>query len=311
MKRKGVENMKYKYLLSILFINLYALPVFATTCYFDNLGRLKKSQTSENNWIEYTYDKDTQNPIKKTQHYTDYGKKQSKITSYKYDKKGNLIEEVNDDKEFGYKFVYSYDDNGRLLSKGGSDSKKPLYAYTYDDKGRKTSETYRGYKDDSKYNITKYEYDSEDREISAITYDEKGTQSSKSTNKYDKNGNRIASTMEFPGDNASWIFVYNDKNQRISMTNSNKDKASYKYDTKGHLIEEIQETNGQKATQTYSYDEHGNLLSTYRNGYLDNTFVWDSPDWKTKVSESDQYGWLKEDKYSVCDPRPFNEKSDF
>jgi len=246
--------------------------------------------------------------ILETQHYMDYGKPKSRNTSYKYDKMGNLIEVVDDDKEFGYKVVYSYDKEGNLISQSGDNEKEPLHVYTYDDKGRKTTATNHIYKDYSKYTITKYEYDSDGLETSAITYDNNDKQLNKSTNKYDKNGNLISSTMEFPEGITSWAFVYNDKNQRISSTNSDKDKSTCKYDKNGRLIEEVQESNGNKSTLKYSYDTQGNLLEISRNGYLEKSFIWEDHNWKNNIPQSDWYDWLKYNNYSRCDPRPWNEK---
>lgn len=296
--------MKSKHLI-LLLASSHAISANAETCYFDNLGRLKKSQTSENIWKEYKYDQDTQNLILETSYYTEYGKPTIQKTSYKYDKKGNLIEKINDDKEDGYKTIYSYDDNGNLLSEGS------LYVYKYDADGRKISVENNFYTDESKNTITKYTYDSNGRKVAETTYDKSGKQTSKFTNTYDTNGNRIGATMVFPDDTTTWTFIYNNKNQRVAMSNSNGDKASYKYDKNDCLVEEIQETDGNKATITYSYDDNGNLLSTQRNGYAGNTFVWDNPNWKSKVAKSDWYDWLKHNKYSNCDPRPFTEKEEF
>ena len=225
----------------------------------------------------------------------DYVSGKVKQTGYKsiyikYDKKGNIIEEIH------YKFngtisrvlTYKYDNKGNkieYINYQGGDRKKILYKQSikYDLKGNKLEEA--GFDGISNYKIS-FQYDKNNR-ISVINYYNSNNKiiekrvfkyvdnqtgisvyrqeniiSSRITNKYNNNGDIIEKV------------IYNEDNNVTKKTLS-------KYDTKKRIIEVTEYAYGKFSNSlTYKYNAKGNLFEVFKKNqkgenYIDIRFKYD------------------------------------
>ncbi len=204
-------------------------------CEYDNVGNILTdechSESSENyNRWRYKYDA-AGNLIKKES--TDGVLSGSRSFYYKYDSMGNVIEELvyNSDALLDFKNIYTYDSTGKMTSKeyfGKSETR--AHTYSYNSRGDIIEEVkYRSY--NSNANIY-----SDYHELTKIIH------------KYDPSGNKI--------EEACYSGL---KDLSLDWINS------YKYNSEGTLIEEINNNGEGSRSYVTMYDSVGNRVK--RNEY--------------------------------------------
>ncbi len=157
---------------------------------------------------------------------------------YKFNEKGDIIENQFTDKNQGKKIIrtYHYNEKGQIVEANDSESR---IIYKSDSKGNVTEEAVYNLDGDLKSKTT-YNYDAYNREIEART-NTSGTETKK-TFKYDMNGNKIQ--------------------EILYMGDSKLATASTKYDLKGNPIEEIVDSQAKIIQEfKYTYDEKGNFIT--------------------------------------------------
>ena len=240
--------------------------------------------------------------------------------SYKYDSKGNKIEEIekseyDSDKEnssLGDKKTYKYDSKGHIIEYKEyyfSETATSKLTYAYDSKGNKIQETY--YDKDGEIE-TKYLY----------TFDTNGNKIEKhydydgdlTTSKYDTNGNIAEKAYySFDEENKEQIFLYRTIYTFDSRGNK-LEEADYEdgvktitytctYDSKGNKLEEADYEDGNKTMiYTCAYDSKGNKLEEVEYNddgeiYEKKSFKYDSKgNWTSKMFEENTQRWGKETK---------------
>jgi len=182
-----------------------------------------------------------------------FGESSHKYT-YKYDKKGNKIEEnrYNYKGELEDKVVYKYDSSGNKIEKNNYNSKGELRSketYKYDNKGNEIEENWYNSEGELEDKVV-YKYDSSANKIEESGYNSKGELEGKVVYIYDNRGNKIEE---------NW---YNSEGELRS-------KETYKYDNKGNEIEHrvYNSDNTLSSEWTYKYDEKGNKREAQGKGY--------------------------------------------
>lgn len=167
------------------------------------------------------------------------GREPSAKTTYTYDAKGNLAEELVSN---GIKVIYSYDPKGRKSSSTSFDLARNegerfvpvdgrVIKYAYDDMGHLSDVSYfnaDGSKDTNfifKAHRIVYAYDIEDRRIETALYQTDGALLGKWKHAYDEKGNMIEQA-----------FSNSDGSLRSKLTNK------YQFDSAGNWVKEIRET---------------------------------------------------------------------
>jgi len=159
----------------------------------------------------------------------EYNQDSTYITTYDYDKQGNLLS-VQDNQ--GNSITYTYDSINRKLS--SDDPDLGYWNYSYDKNSNLEVQT------DSKGNTITMEYDNTDRPTKKITPDEEIILT------YDENKPGVLSTITTP---------------HITK--------QFYYDSRLRLINETKTIDGVSYTTSYSYDKQDNLLSkTLPNGEI-------------------------------------------
>ncbi|MDR1199525.1 MAG: hypothetical protein LBK94_11055 [Prevotellaceae bacterium] len=226
---------------------------------FDNNGNVIEDAmygSTGGFFSRYKYD-DKGNRIEEMCYYEDnYSDRNLRHkTIYKYDDKGNQIEIscYKPDGNLSYKEIYKYDGKRNLIEEslynpdGSFDYK---WIYKHDDKGNKIEKN--RYKSEDK--IFKYKYDDKGNEIESIEYWSNG-ELYKTTSEYDDHGNVVECSV-FQSDgrlNHKIIRKYNDRGNEIEENRykfdgslEHKSITEYKYDKKGNWIEEITYTSEAK-----------------------------------------------------------------
>lgn len=254
--------------------------------------------------------------IKKTQIYTEGEQAEEKIgpvTSYEYDKCGNLTKETIN----GNSTVYTYNKEGKVTKEIDANGNAKTYEYdalqnvtkVIDAKGVSTNYTY-----DDRNNLIKVD-------IAGVVQEENSYNllNDKISSK-DELGNEILYTYNNRGNLTKVTEVdtgyevenkyYKDENVALKIDNSDL-KVKYEYDWKDNVIKEesskldgtenitlktsydevgnkISETDGNNNTTTYSYDSKDNLVQkTDANG---NTTIYEYDRFDNMISETDHLG---------------------
>lgn len=183
------------------------------------------------------------------------------ISYYKYDNRGNCIEQIDSNYEDGsyysrlWQYTFNYDEKGNIIEKYVSLDGKHIekYSFKYDNNGDYIEKISSKFDDeippikeilirDNKGNIIErkeYSYFGNHRYVF----------------KYDDKGNKIKEAFYNQGDTLSSVslFDYNEKNDIIEQidffiyeidTENNTLKFKYKYDSKGNWIKQIVYING-------------------------------------------------------------------
>lgn len=184
--------------------------------------------------------------------------------SYKYDEKGNLVDEhVYNSNSTIYSYcTYNYDNMGNRVEENRSkksdlnewgefdisDSVNSKFVFKYDEKGNKI-EAYEYYSDGKLHCRYGYKYDENRNKIEEIEYGSGNAILQKHTYKYDSRGDLVEeNTSELDGStNIKFIYQYDDKGNLIDLMQ----EKSYKL---------IRESSNTESCKYNNYDIHGNWL---------------------------------------------------
>lgn len=199
-------------------------------------------------------------------------------TNYKYDSKGNLIEEAI--ANFN-KYTYTYDAQNKLLEK--SLLKKYIKGFQleskdilkYDEKGNRVEwAAYNG--DGSLHSMTQYKYDDNNNIIEQFYKSPDGKSDSRVVTKYDINNNKIeCSSYDLRGRLSDHSTTKYNQNNTISESNRSYSYESdpnvkyieiYRYDNNGNEIEYSFGTSS--TTYKYEFDKAVNWVK--KTGYQNN-----------------------------------------
>lgn len=227
-------------------------------------------------------------------------------TTYSYDASGGWLTHVIDPD--GVTYIQNvYNENGQVISQLDAVSVRrlargmnaPQTTMEYDAENRRSIQT------DALGNKTIYYYDEDFRLITeedalgytiTYTYDESDNMTSKTDKRgntwyytYDARGNLLS--KQDPIDSFSAVYYttdityyeYNDKNQRISVTDALGHKTRYEYDEKGNVTKVI-EPNG--ATTTSVYNSKGLMTSMTDALGRTTTYEYDANGKRTKIIDA-------------------------
>ena len=231
----------------------------ADSALLDILGESIATDLKPLAYIDHEYDKEYQESYDIL----------SSIETYKYDEKGNLIEDSEywRDSSLHYKRVYKYDENNnkiKVFKSIGEDSLRLVMSYKYNENNEVIEEY--NYFDDGRitYEVLKY---NKNGKIEEQDLYEDGELYRRFVNKFDTKGKRIEECVY--GNNDTLIvksaYEYN-KFEKITAEYEGRErltkKADWKYDKKGNLVRfrEYEESGSKSKTKNYEYDECGNEI---------------------------------------------------
>ena len=202
----------------------------------------------------------------------------SKKQTWKYDDKGNKIEDIQyENGKIIFEDTWKYDDKGNEIeyisyhNKGNRKIVSMKTTSKYDDKGNKIESTY--YEDQYGNIISKY--DDKGNRIEYIRYDRNGKIDIKETWKYDSQGNKME---EYEGKQ------YRKKWQEAF--------SKFIYENNRTTIEKVTYSDGNiSGEETWRYDEKGNLIEVLEKK-KQNTGKWQEE--LTKYEYDDQDNWIQE-----------------
>lgn len=206
--------------------------------------------------------------------------KNGNVATYIYDANGLLTETLNaegDHTWFGYDALwrlrhvtdgrasaagdpnhtttYTYDDADRLTVTQGPII--TLHNFQYDKAGNRTQNI------NGRGNTTKYEYDN--------------------------NSNLLrVERVDTAGPNQVTQYDYDNRDRKVSMTDSNGNITQYRYDALDRLIEET-DPEGNKTS--YTYDAHGNVLSVTDGSGVTISYEYDALHRKVRQSDELSNNW--------------------
>lgn len=270
-----------------------------TTYEYDSIGRKIKEIKSDNAYIEYTYDGDSERVLteiaykpdetlesKTTYTYDDFGRVVKTAlsgltnctTTYTYDAEGKkLSETVNYGTGSDAVTTYTYDAEGKLTQTiYPAESGLGTINYVYDAKGRISEISSKG------GTIRKYTYDGLSRVTGIKDFSSPGSTSY--TNKaytYDRQGR--ATSMVYSNSDGkktleSFAYTYDKANKVTSLRHINNlpkdsqkidEDRNYQYDSYGRLAQSIRidhKRSDAESRTVYSYDAVGNRISMTENG---------------------------------------------
>jgi len=174
--------------------------------------------------------------------------KTSYFYEYKYDDKGNMIEEIEKNADGQIisltKYEYKYDDKGNMIEEIRKNESGRIIEYKYDSKGNMIEKNESG-------GIIEHKYDDKGNMIEEIRKSEWEGIIEHKYYKYDNKGNIIEEMWrDRLGETIDFIeYKYDDKNNKIgeiwtgikkeifSIGSVNAFLVEYKYDDKGNMIE--------------------------------------------------------------------------
>jgi YD repeat-containing protein len=246
---------------------------------YDELGRLKKTANSSGNGVEFAYDPNNSIEVVKDA--------AGNSTTYEYDTRGNVVRAVD---AVGGTTRMEYDDENRVTKT--TDANNLVTKYTYDSRGNLTSrsETYCGCAGVVPGSTT-YTYNSLGQQTS-ITLPTGATV----FQDYDSRGNLL--TLRDGKGSQILAYTYDDNGNVLSET-SDGTTTTYKYDSRGNVIEtkdadgtitkteydannrlsKMIEADG--SISLFTYDKEGRQTKAdYGNGlFVNYSYTATSPDW--------------------------------
>ncbi len=186
----------------------------------------------------------------------------------------------------GVETLYTYDNEGNLLSVTKDGIRKA--SYTYDSKGQLTSTTYAN-------GLTEnYHYDNAGNAISMTDSNDRVT-----INTYDNRGNFITATTGLTvediqaGSGAPQIengstttYGYDQAGNLVTITDPEGNETTFTYDGNGNLLSE---TDGEGNTTTYRYDLNNRLTQTTFADGTGETYIYDSEGRMTGFADGRNY----------------------
>ncbi len=155
------------------------------------------------------------------------------VTTWEYDRWGNLAKETVDEGEGPSETVYTYDDRGALVRKWQGDSG---YEYAYDEAGNLSRETC-AFRDGIAF-IKEYAYDEAGHLLLERELDPEG-------------GEHSSTAYTWEGDLCVRV---------LSAIGSYEAATDYAYDEAGNLCRKEENYSGMTAVTTYAYDAAGRML---------------------------------------------------
>ncbi len=273
-----------------------------TTGTYDDFGRKTKDIFSDDTYITYSYDGESERVTEKEEYLKDGTRESS--TTYTYNDQNQLIGIIHKEGDTEVAaYTYTYDVSGRVLTESVSyDSETAkTTSYEYDAEGRLVETAYPEgngigtitYEYDSYGKLLKikrdnnvireYVYDSFNRVASIKDFDKPGNSSyTLKTYAYDEFGRTISMVYTEDGDTSKVLENYTysyDKNDNIvsetrisnlpaedSMINETRD---YEYDSYGRLVKSIitdHTADDTEVVTTYEYDAVGNRVKQTEDG---------------------------------------------
>lgn len=198
---------------------------------------------------------------------------ENSIFFYTFNKDGNFIECISNEKENNSRQTFIYNDQGNIIEQKEYDFKgnlKSQTTYSYDRKGNKIEEnSFEGYQ----FRRSIYKYDNKCREVETlITISIKGINGSielRKIKEYNNEGNIIEEKTYDNNNNLviKGIYTYDEKGNIIknifvgSDTNEIEEKYIYTYDKNSNKIEEQKYISEHLVEKTIiKYDKKGNIL---------------------------------------------------
>ena len=155
------------------------------------------------------------------------------VTTWEYDRWGNLAKETVDEGEGSTETTYTYDDRGALVRKWQGDSG---YEYVYDEAGKLIRVTYSLW--DGITFIKEYAYDEGGHLLLERELDPEGVE-------------RASTAYTWEGDLCASV---------LSAIGSYEAATDYTYDASGNLSRKEENYSGMTAVTTYAYDASGRML---------------------------------------------------
>ena len=204
---------------------------------------------------------------------------------YTFNKDGNFIECISDEKENNSRQTFIYNDKGNIIEQKEYDSEGSLKSqttYNYDDKGREVESlitlSFQGINGSAELRITK-EYDQKGNIIEEKNYNNHNKLSSKGIYTYDERGNKIKEifiNLDSKKPEEKNIYIYDKNNNKIEVqeyiSENLSEKTIIKYDEKGNILEKdlIDFNKNMSFKIIYKNDKIGNSIEQiyYVNGNL-------------------------------------------
>lgn len=237
--------------------------------FLENMSKSYLTEISSfDNTTRETFKYNKEGKIIRKSFFSDFFSESETLTSYKYDDRGNLIEEKANKVtgELLSRDTYTYDDrNNKIEEKIMNSKEKVLWkrVFKYDSKGNNIEKT--EYNSDGELDSKNiYKYDDRNNLIEESEYNSDGNLENKNVFKFDIKGNLIE---EFTYDSEGMqenkaILKYDEKNNNVEekkyySDNSLKMLGDYKYDKSGGL----------RKSQISWYNLEGKLTSSYNSEY--------------------------------------------
>ena len=219
-------------------VKQYSICSYDASDYF---GEIQKTNLN----IKTTYKYDIKGNLIEENDFKTNGSLNS-MTSFTYDEKDNILEGAiyNSNGQLSSKGTYKYDDNGNQIEHKIYNSVGSLIfklIYLYDDKGNIIE--YKLYNDDGRLALKEtYKYDVKGNQIEKANYKDNLNLLSKETCKFDEKDNQIEQNC-------------------INANGSLSHTKTCKYDDKGHQIEVLlYSSDGQSSKEIYLFDHLGNTI---------------------------------------------------
>jgi RHS repeat-associated protein len=204
------------------------------------------------------------NPERNQTFAIEEGSSGNQVTTYTFNKVGNLIRKKGSCCGFDVQYEYDEDNNIREMT----DANGNVTEYTYDERGNLISEK------DALGNQTIYRYESTFNRLVSVT-DANGNTV---TNSYDGQGN--LTTVALP-EGITLAYSYDQNGNITSAIDGKGNTTSFEYDGLGNVVKTIYPS----GEENYTYDNAGNMLSLRDINRNTLVFTYDGLDRLTKLAD--------------------------